>query len=234
MSHAQNGWPVIPDTNAGRRKLVDLFPSVAPHRVYVLAGDVATIARWHVAEYHRRVEPIKVAGCWGWDVRKIGIGPDWSNHAAACAWDLNAPDNPDGTPTRKVMTAVQIGQCHALEHESDGVLRWGGDWADPDAMHWEIVGTPAQAAALARKIKIRNEEEQDMTQDQLLDALESPRGKAALRNALTEQAYGPVNARESIAGRIANIDSKIDGVATGVQQLVAALPPEPGPPAMLG
>lgn len=64
-----------------------------------------------------------------------------------------------------------------------------------------------------------------MTQDQLLDALESPRGRAALRNALTETAYGSPSARESIAGRIANIDSKIDPVAEGVAALVAALPP---------
>jgi hypothetical protein len=127
------------------------------HPVRVLDGDVATIARWHVREYHRRVEPIEPAGCWGWNVRKIGDGPDWSNHAAACAWDLNAPDNPDGVPTSKVMTTRQIAECHALERESGGVLRWGGDWSDPDAMHWEIVGTRAQAAAFAKKI--RNEED---------------------------------------------------------------------------
>jgi hypothetical protein len=64
----------------------------------------------------------------------------------------------------------------------------------------------------------------EMTQDQLLDALESPRGQAALRNALTETAYGSPSARESIAGRIGNIDSKIDPISEGVQKLVASLP----------
>jgi hypothetical protein len=69
-------WPVVPNTDAGRRKLADLvLPGTMDHPVRVLAGDVATIARWHVAEYHRRVEPIKPAGCWGWNVRKIGNGP---------------------------------------------------------------------------------------------------------------------------------------------------------------
>jgi hypothetical protein len=62
-----------------------------------------------------------------------------------------------------------------------------------------------------------------MTPDQMLDALESPRGRAALRNAIVEMGYGPVDARESVAGRIANIDSKIDGVHAGVQRLVADL-----------
>lgn len=172
MATAQNGWPVVPNTDAGRRRLADLVLPGGPmdHTVRVLAGDVATIARWHVAEYHRRVEPIKPAGCWGWNVRKIGDGPDWSNHAAACAWDLNAPDNPDGAPPTKVMTARQIAACHALERESMGVLRWGGDWSDPDPMHWEIVGTPAQAAALAKKI--RNEEDDNMPSvDDIVDAL---------------------------------------------------------------
>jgi hypothetical protein len=155
MVAAQNGWPVVWDTDAGRLKLVDLVLPGGPmdHHVYVLAGDVATIARWHVREYHRRVEPIKSAGCWGWSVRRIGDGPDWSNHAAACAWDLNAPDNPDGAPPARVMTPAQIAQCHALERESAGVLRWGGDWSDPDPMHWEIVGTPTMAANLAAYIR---------------------------------------------------------------------------------
>lgn len=186
MATAQNGWPVVPNTDAGRRRLAGLkLPGTMPHPVRVLAGDVATIARWHVAEYHRRVEPIKPAGCWGWNVRLIGDGPDWSNHAAACAWDLNAPDNPDGAPPRKVMTPAQIDQCHALERESDGVLRWGGDWSDPDPMHWEVVGTPAQAAALAWKI--RNQGDQ-MTSEQfreyLLAALDHPDVRHALADAV--------------------------------------------------
>lgn len=148
---SQNGWPVIEDSAAGA-KLTTLI--VAPrHTVRVLAGPVATIARWHVREYARRVEPIKPAGCWGWNVRKIGTGDDWSNHSSATAWDLNAPDNPDGAEPEDVMTTAQIRECHRLEAESDGVLRWGGDWGDPDPMHWEVVGTAAQAAALARRIE---------------------------------------------------------------------------------
>lgn len=156
MPTAQNGWPVVPNTNAGRRKLTDLVlpGGTMTHSVRVLAGDVATIARWHVAEYHRRVEPIKPAGCWGWNVRRIG-GPDsdWSCHAAACAWDINAPDNPDGAPPKKVMTPAQIHECHKLERESDGVLRWGADWSDPDPMHWEIVKNAAAVKRLADRIK---------------------------------------------------------------------------------
>lgn len=74
-------------------------------------------------------------------------------------------------------------------------------------------------------------------QDALLDALESTRGRTLLadailsgaRNAMNEDAYGPVGARENLAGRVANIDSKIDPVAEGVARLVAQLPPPPVP-----
>jgi hypothetical protein len=161
MANSQNGWPVVPNTDAGRAKLADLVLPGGPmdHTVRVLAGDVETIAQWHVREYHQRVEKIESAGCWGWNVRKIGDGPDWSNHASATAWDLNAPDNPDGVPTSKVMTSAQIAECHALERESNGVLRWGGDWGDPDAMHWEINGSKAAVAAFAKKIR---DQEEDM------------------------------------------------------------------------
>lgn len=146
-STAQNGWPVVDQsacdngTYAGVR-----IPNG------VLAGDVAIIARWHMAEYDRRVEPLVAGSCWGYDKKQIGTSGTWSNHAAGCAWDLNADQHNDGDPPENTFTQEQIDECHALERESDGVLRWGGDWSDPDGMHWEIVGSKQQAAALAAKI----------------------------------------------------------------------------------
>lgn len=62
----------------------------------------------------------------------------------------------------------------------------------------------------------------DMTPDQMLDALETDRGKAILRNAFAELAYGPTTARESIAGRIAHIDTAVDEIE---QKLDALTPP---------
>lgn len=177
MPNSQNGWPVIPETDAGREKVTDLvLPGDMPHRVRVLKGDVAVIIRWLVAEYQKRVEPINSAGCWGWNVRKIGNGSTWSNHSSATALDINAPNNPDGAEPEEVMTAAQIKECHKLEAESDGVLSWGGDWSDPDPMHWEIKGTRAETAALAKKIQEGN----DMDVKEFLVALESERAQNAL------------------------------------------------------
>lgn len=235
MATAQNGWPVVPNTDAGRRKLTDLvLPGTMPHPVRVLAGDVATIAHWHVREYHRRVEPIKPAGCWGWNVRKIGDGPDWSNHAAACAWDLNAPDNPDGTPTSKVMTPAQIAECHALERESSGVLRWGGDWSDPDAMHWEVVGTPAQAAVFAEKIRGELPMEQAEFNRLMNGWASTPTGTAALNGITLADKIGDKAYPTRTVGDVLRDAAKLRGVLVGDQADTAnAKLPETSPLARL-
>jgi hypothetical protein len=152
MASSQNGWPVVTD-----RALLDNAPYngvTLPNGV--LAGDVATIARWQTARYAATVEALKPGHCWGWLVRKIEGSSTWSNHSSATAWDLNAPEHPMGLAPEKTMSPAQIEACHAIERASDGVLRWGGDFSRPDSMHWEIVGTPDQcrvfATTLTRKI----------------------------------------------------------------------------------
>jgi hypothetical protein len=154
MATSQNGWPVVPDTTAGRAKL-DRGPLIRDITVPngVLAGDVAVVFRWLAREYDQRVEHLDRGECWGWFVKKIEGSDTYSNHASGCAVDFNAPDNPMGVPTTRSLTAAQIAECHELERESGGVLRWGGDFSRPDPMHWEIIGTPAQVAALADRLK---------------------------------------------------------------------------------
>lgn len=154
MATSQNGWPVVPNTTTGRAKLDDrpLTRNVdVPNGV--LKGDVATIFCWLAREYDQRVERLNAGECWGWFVKKIEGSDTYSNHASGTAVDFNAPDNPMGVPTTRSMTAAQIAECHKLERESGGVLRWGGDFSRPDPMHWEIVGTAAQVAALAKRIE---------------------------------------------------------------------------------
>jgi hypothetical protein len=150
MASSQNGWPVAGRDQQDRAPLIR--DVTVPNGV--LAGDVAVVFRWLAREYDRRVERLNRGECWGWFVKEIEGSSTISNHASGTAVDFNAPDNPMGQgTTKRSMTAAQIATCHRLEDESGGVLRWGGDFSRNDPMHWEIVGTRAQVATLARKIK---------------------------------------------------------------------------------
>lgn len=145
MATAQNGWPVV---TSAPDFVVDgvHFPNG------VLGGDAQIVFRWLVRQYGKRVENVVAGWCWGFDRKKITGTDVWSCHAAALAIDINAPRHNQGTKPSASFSARQIDECHALERESNGVLRWGGDFSNPDGMHWEVVGTPAQLHTLAVKI----------------------------------------------------------------------------------
>lgn len=153
MASSQNGWPVATRDQQDRAPLIR--DVTVPNGV--LAGDVAIVFRWLAAEYDRRVERLQKGECWGWFVKSIEGSSTISNHASGTAVDFNAPGNPMGQgTTKRSMTAAQIDTCHALERESGGVLRWGGDFSRNDPMHWEINADRAAVAAFARKIKGRD------------------------------------------------------------------------------
>jgi hypothetical protein len=161
MTNSQNGWPVVGKSACDTKPLIRDI--AVPNGV--LAGDVAVIFRWLAKEYDRRVEPLHPGWCWGWYVKAIEGTSVVSNHASATAVDFNAPSNPMGTATRKVLTEDQIAQCHRLEDESDNVLRWGGDYVSrPDSMHWEIVGSRAAVRRLAAKLRNATSPRKPVTQ----------------------------------------------------------------------
>ena len=159
MATSQNGWSVV-----------DSAPAFVVHGVTfpngVRGGDVAIVLRWTVEQWHARVEKLVAGSCWGYDKKKISGSDEWSNHASATAVDCNASRHPQGVPASRNMSAHQIDQCHAIEAESGGVVRWGGDFSRPDPMHWEINANAAAVAAFARRI------EDEMTKEELKDALE--------------------------------------------------------------
>lgn len=73
-----------------------------------------------------------------------------SNHASGTAIDLNAPDHPLGEPG--TFTDEQVARIRALLDELAPVVAWGGDFDRPDEMHFEVVGTPEEVAAVAARI----------------------------------------------------------------------------------
>lgn len=149
MSTSQNAWPVATKAQQDQGPFMGVkFPNG------ILAGDVATIARWQLRLYAERVEPLKAGTCWGWFVKKIEGSGTISNHASGTAWDINADQHPMGTEAHATMGAEEIRECREIVRLAAGVLRWGGDYSGrPDPMHWEIVGTRGEVAALATKIR---------------------------------------------------------------------------------
>lgn len=145
---AQNGWPVVTAAACDQGPFLGVkFPNG------ILHGPVASIAVWQLRRYVATVEPLHPGQCWGFDAKRIEGSSEWSNHAAGCAWDINAEHHPMGTSPGHSFTGGQIAACRSIVRASDGVLRWGGDYTHrPDPMHWEIVASRGATMAFAHKI----------------------------------------------------------------------------------
>lgn len=230
---SQNGWSV--DHTGTLQDRRPLYGQVSvPNGVR--AGDVATIFRYVARRYNDTVQPLKVGQCWGWHVKTIEGSESVSNHASGTAVDFNAPDLPMGVKTTALLTARQIKAARAIVAYCDGVIRWGGDYTGrADAMHWEIIGTPAQAAALARKIT----KEQNVTAptaDQnaqavvgrdidpgpgtysLAGAVWVTLGRTATLNSLPGQ-IGALHT--DLNARVQDVDDELDGMGASIVLLVA-------------
>lgn len=152
MSKSQNGWPVVEKSACDQGPFEGVtFPNG------ILKGDVATICRWQLRRYRALVEPLVNGTCWGWYAKNIEGSSTISNHASATAWDINADQHPMGPPTSSNMTQKEIDGCRQIVRESEGTLRWGGDYSSrPDPMHWEINDDANAVARFADKIREGN------------------------------------------------------------------------------
>jgi hypothetical protein len=80
-----------------------------------------------------------------YNCRLIAGTSSYSLHSYGTAVDLNPSKNPFGKPLRHNYPQAFINDVLA-QKAKDGtpLFRWGGGWATPDAMHWEINCAPAQ------------------------------------------------------------------------------------------
>jgi hypothetical protein len=77
--------------------------------------------------------------------------PVASNHSWGLALDLNWREHPLGATG--TFTSAQLAAIHLMTAELR-FLRCGVDYQHrPDPMHWEFMGTPADMAALTKRIK---------------------------------------------------------------------------------
>jgi hypothetical protein len=101
---------------------------------------------------------------WGAACRKIAGTNVWSNHAWKLAVDLNAPSNPyasadwhrrNARGTRPFGLAIVCDIPEALIRLwEDHGFRWGGWYkTKPDPMHFEFMGSPADAASITARLR---------------------------------------------------------------------------------
>lgn len=145
MPTSQNGWPVR--VSAAQLANLDWITG------RVVPGDVWAIFDHLCQRFDHEVQPITKEWSWGWAYRPIrGQSGGFSNHASGTAIDLNAPLHSLGK--RGTFTAKQVRAIRRILADLDGVVRWGGDYANrPDEMHFEIDGNAKAVAKVARQIQ---------------------------------------------------------------------------------
>lgn len=89
-------------------------------------------------------------GCWGFACRAIAGTSKPSNHSWGLAVDINAPSNPRGTKLKTNMPSWMPDLWNAYG------FRWGGDYVEnPDAMHYEFMGSIADAVRMTQLARAR-------------------------------------------------------------------------------
>lgn len=127
-------YPMTVTLNGGGRVRVDGRVGAAVH-----ALD-AILTRW---DYRTRRADTGAYNC-----RRITGGTGYSLHAYGIALDLNWTTNPYGRTLRTDMPRGMIDAIQAMcTVNGKQVWRWGGDYTgNKDAMHFEVVCTPADLA----------------------------------------------------------------------------------------
>lgn len=134
----------------------------------VRSGEVATVLGYVALQFHERVEHLHSPGCWGYSYRKNRNADNLSCHASGTAIDCNAPAHPNGVPASRTFTEQQMDEIDRILSELSYVVRWGGHFkGTPDAMHFEISGTSAQVAAVAKKLTTKQEDDMPLTDDDI-------------------------------------------------------------------
>ncbi len=158
INRSGNRWPV-PTTNSpsviGIRTFV--VPSTSSVRLSVSSGAAATILLHVATRFHAIVEPLQSVQCGAYAWRANVNNPSsWSNHASGTAIDLNWSLHPNGR--KYTFTEEQVRAIRAILDETQGVIRWGGDYTGTtDEMHFEINRTRVDplVGQVANSLRVR-------------------------------------------------------------------------------
>lgn len=179
--------------------------------------DVYTVFKYVMEQYDQRVENLVNPGCWGYNYRANANDPNsLSNHSSGTAIDANAPQHPNGVPTKNTFSQKQIDTIHKILGEVDHSIRWGGDYSGtPDAMHFEVNVNKSTLSKVADRI--REDDDMPLSDDDLekiahrvnkvlgdYDSEGEPRDP---KNKDPEQANARLNQIETVVRRL---EDKID------------------------
>lgn len=137
----QRGWgPGWPTAQTGKMVNVTWSNGVSP--IGGVRQEIAKLVQILGDETIRRGYHPHIGWCWGYANRAISGTNIPSNHSWGLAVDINAPTNPrtDHLVTDMPSWMPDLWNTYGF--------RWGGDYRPPiekDAMHYEFMGTPAQA-----------------------------------------------------------------------------------------
>lgn len=136
------GWP-----HGQTSKMVTVTLSNGTHFPQGMRAEIAHLFTLLCEETIRRGYMIHPGQCWGYENRPItGTTDQPSLHSWGLAGDINAPENPYHSSLITDMPFWMPTLWAAYG------WRWGGTYpGNKDAMHYEFMGTPAEAAAMTAK-----------------------------------------------------------------------------------
>ena len=143
------GWPVLQVEDTVR-------VGVAGRSFRLRPGPTALVLTDFVNRFDAKVERIRRGDLDDWSFARrtvAGTAAIWSEHAAGTAVDLNALTHSRGRSDS--FTARQRRALDRLLDRYDGVIGWGGEFANPDEMHFQIDVRPDSPtlAALAATLQ---------------------------------------------------------------------------------
>lgn len=169
MARTVNGWPVIWDndtTGPHPRLRKWKVPAgnglrAGERHFYLRDGSVGFVLMHFILWFHDKIERLDVNRVWdewGWAVRPVrGQTTGYSNHAGGAAADINATLHPQGVSVRKTFSRREIRRIRVALATAKylGILRWGGDWRNPDGMHIEIADVSLRRVERVAKILMK-------------------------------------------------------------------------------
>lgn len=155
MGTSAGGWGT-PSSSYGKTNIVKITGrgiTLWMHReVATIFGALLVDLDNHLKTKGRSMA--RKADDWGYAHRYIRGTTKWSNHAWGKAADFNAIDNPQSA---RLITEFDPGFIdRLLKTKYRGLIRWGGRYGGAtkkDAMHFEWIGTVAQARALTAALR---------------------------------------------------------------------------------